>query len=378
MIRRIIIIILLFILTMLLERAHPLELCCIPLDRFPLLRSEKELEDAQRELIARTEGKTNAFPDFSTLELLAAGRNFAPRFYGGDDRNDLGDVGVMDPYLQANLDATVLIVDSTIVKQSEDDKRWTVDAKPLHELDVCKCERFSEQRSTAAGFPCTGFLITKHLVLTASHCVPRRSALVGRRFVFGFYRRRNADAPTEFAENDVQIADRIVFRSSIPCEDLAIVLLKEDIAHSTVRRSTKPVKQGTDVYEIGYPIGLPAKYAPGANVRHADTTKLFFVANTDGYDGNSGSPVFNAATHEAEGVHVRGETSLAMPCGCWTSTWCPNIGCSGEEFTWITRLPPLYQLPTPVPDDHVKCPDSPPSAPSRFFQWAYQKYAGGY
>src|SRR5262245_58358987 len=123
MIRRIIILILLFILSMLLERAHPLELCCIPLDRFPILRSEKELEDAQREIIARTEGKKSAFLDFSALELLAAGRNFAPRFYGGDDRSDLGDLGVMDPYLEANLDATVLIIDDTIVTQDDKTKR---------------------------------------------------------------------------------------------------------------------------------------------------------------------------------------------------------------------------------------------------------------
>jgi len=376
MIRRGLVIILLFILSMLLERTHPVELCCVPVNHIPPLRSD-QVEAAQRELLGRAEGRKRAFLGMSTLELLAAGRKYGRALYGEDDRDDLDSASPpADAQVEANMDATVLIVDESIVSQGYD-KRWTIDANPLYSYDVCGCERFSSQPSAAAGFPCSGFLITNRLVLTASHCVPRRTALALRRFVFGFHRRKDGTIPPDYNEHDVQIAEDIVYRSD-PCDagnaDLALVLLKEDIHHKTVELSSIPPKKGDKVYEIGYPIGLPAKYAPNAKVRHAPTTSAYFVTNMDGYDGNSGSPVFDASSHRVLGVHVRGEISLARPCGCWTSTWCPNNGCSGEEVTRIDRLPLLNQLPQCVPDTNI-CSQAPkpPHPQSPFFVWASRK-----
>jgi hypothetical protein len=96
------------------------------------------------------------------------------------------------------------------------------------------------------------------------------------------------------------------------------------------------------VYVIGHPVGLPTKFADGANVRN-NNNESFFVCNLDTYGGNSGSPVFNSSTHELEGILVRGETDfIVTENGCRKSNVCPqndpNFVCRGEDCTRSTEF----------------------------------------
>ena len=69
----------------------------------------------------------------------------------------------------------------------------------------------------------------------------------------------------------------------------------------------------------------------------------FFVANLDTYGGNSGSPVFNAASYKVEGILVRGENDFVTNGTCYVSLVCPTTGCRGEDVTratvWAAKLP---------------------------------------
>jgi hypothetical protein len=103
-----------------------------------------------------------------------------------------------------------------------------------------------------------------------------------------------------------------------------------------IRRSGK-IPDGAAVHVIGHPCGLPKKYAGGAVVRD-NTPSPYFVANTDTYGGNSGSPVFNHATHEVEGILVRGETDFVWNGNCRVSNVCPANGCRGEDCTRTTEF----------------------------------------
>jgi hypothetical protein len=107
-------------------------------------------------------------------------------------------------------------------------------------------------------------------------------------------------------------------------------------------RTSGKISAAARLFVIGHPCGLPQKYAPGAKVRHNSATP-FFVANLDTYGGNSGSPVFNAASYKVEGILVRGENDFVTNGSCYVSLVCPTTGCRGEDVTratvWATKLP---------------------------------------
>ena len=95
---------------------------------------------------------------------------------------------------------------------------------------------------------------------------------------------------------------------------------------------------------IGHPSGLPQKIAGGARVRD-NSPSSHFVANTDSYGGNSGSPIFNEATHEVEGILVRGVTDYVAEGGCNVSNQCDDDGCGGEDGTRATHFADLVPPP---------------------------------
>lgn len=121
--------------------------------------------------------------------------------------------------------------------------------------------------------------------------------------------------------------------------DWALVRIDRAVAnHPVVQlRRTGKIGDAAAIHVIGHPSGLPTKFAGGAVVRD-NANPAFFVANLDTYGGNSGSPVFNSATHEVEGILVRGETDFITQGGCNVSLMCPTTGCRGEDCTRATEF----------------------------------------
>jgi len=111
----------------------------------------------------------------------------------------------------------------------------------------------------------------------------------------------------------------------------------------TIRRDGK-IAGNQPVHIIGHPVGLPAKYAAGAQVRD-NSSAAYFVANLDSFGGNSGSPVFNAETHFVEGVLVRGDTDFVPHGQCSVALVCPTGGCRGEDCTRTTEFAHLVPSP---------------------------------
>jgi hypothetical protein len=110
-----------------------------------------------------------------------------------------------------------------------------------------------------------------------------------------------------------------------------------DLEPLKVRTSGK-ISKGDSVVVIGHPTGLPTKIADGAKVRSIQGK--FFSANLDTFGGNSGSAVFNAVTHEVEGILVRGETDYVYnsTLGCQVVNVCSNDSCRGEDVTFIKNV----------------------------------------
>lgn len=258
--------------------------------------------------------------------------------YGVDNRID---VHKMDSQPGAtkilkNADGTVALVEAGDLRKSGNKfKLKTSSFKSSYNL--CDDEPFVDQQ---LGPFCTGFLVAPDIVVTAGHCIT--SADVNNvKFVFDYALNNSGQLRKEFEASEVYSAKEIIARKKrSPGPDYSIVRLDRSVSnHSPLKlRGSGSLKVDDGVYVIGHPCGLPLKYAGGAKVR-AYPDKTNFVANLDTYGGNSGSPVFNSASHEVEGILVSGENDFVTVNGsCNNSLVCPQNGCSGENITPVAQF----------------------------------------
>ncbi len=164
------------------------------------------------------------------------------------------------------------------------------------------------QQPVLAGPVCTGFLVAEDIIVTAAHFANERN-VQRLRVVFDFRMTDGYTPATSMDEGRVYKGVEILGWVHDPMgsgADWALVKLDRVVEGQTVvRLSEEEIFEDQPVYVIGHPMGLPLKYAPGAEV--LDVYPAWFSANLDIYSGNSGSPVFCADTHEVVGIVVRGD-----------------------------------------------------------------------
>lgn len=257
--------------------------------------------------------------------------------YGIDDRQDV--INVLDNMLVEKSRSTAgMFTSSSLSVTSTGDFR--VVGSSLAQRGWCSTERFANQVTAPV---CTGFLIRDDVLVTAGHCVSKSSDCKNYSWAFDFRIQSANDTTAIIPKNSVYKCKAIIatVNSSLTKDDYAIIRLDRkvlDRAPLEIRTSGK-IPDSTSLVLVGHPKGLPMKIAAGARVRSNSATK-YFVANTDSYGGNSGSPVFNALTGVVEGILVRGESdTVTTSAGCTASRVCPDSGCRGEDITRITNLP---------------------------------------
>jgi hypothetical protein len=286
-------------------------------------------------------GKRNFMKTLIMAGLFLSMTSMASTFpdkviYGKDDREDV--VNVVDNLmLEKSRSVAGMFTTSTLTLQSTGS--YKVTGKTLVQRGWCSSERFSNQITSPV---CTGFLVAPDVLVTAGHCVAKSSDCKNYSWAFD-YKIPTSDATSAtIPKNSVYRCKSIIssVQSNSTKDDYAVIRLDRQVTDRLpleIRRSGKVVV-GDALVLIGHPKGLPLKIAPGANVRSNSATK-YFVANTDSYGGNSGSPVFNALTGAVEGILVRGETDSVTSGGCSVSYVCPDTGCRGEDITRITNVP---------------------------------------
>ena len=277
----------------------------------------------------------------SSNELVEKLRSIEKVIYGVDDRKEAYEI--TNSQIKDGINSVVALIRNDNIRDNGDGKS-TIRTRIFGvSRNLCENEKFYNQ--PIAPF-CSGFLVAKDLIATAAHCVDNQEDLKSIRFVFGFRMKNETEGPMVIDNSDIYEGDNIVkrvFDDNGP--DWAIIKLKSSVVgdHKPVvlRRSGK-ISDNESVYVIGHPVGLPTKFADGANVRN-NNNESFFVCNLDTYGGNSGSPVFNNSTHELEGILVRGETDfIVTENGCRKSNVCPqndpNMVCRGEDCTRSTEF----------------------------------------
>lgn len=211
-------------------------------------------------------------------------------------------------------------------------------------LGFCAEERFVDQPN--AGM-CTGFLIAEDILVTAGHCVDLENFCEEYKWVFDY----KMDPETKTAgvgvtSDNIYSCKRVLSTDlSVPLNiDYGVIQLDRKVTDREpleVRNSGK-VPEGLGLVIIGSPSGLPLKVAEGANVRD-NTHPFFFNANLDSYQGNSGSPVFDANTGVVEGILVRGDQDFVgnIEKKCIESNRCKNGECRGEDVSRMTSIPEI-------------------------------------
>jgi V8-like Glu-specific endopeptidase len=219
--------------------------------------------------------------------------------YGRDNRRDIGDVPAAGLRALAR-SVPALFESGKVVVDGETAELRTTPL--LDKYPIRPSERFAEQPTGAF---CSGVLVAPDRVLTAGHCL-RTHACSGLVLVFDYAIREKGQDPTRARAADVYRCSEVLSLRDGSESDWALLALDRPVeGRPPLELERGGVEAGQGVFTIGYPFGLPAKYAGTAVVR--ETTALGFSSDLDAMSGNSGGPVFDAETRKVVGIVSRGD-----------------------------------------------------------------------
>lgn len=207
------------------------------------------------------------------------------------------------------------------------------------EYGLCQGEKFFSQPTNTIS--CTGFLVGPDLLMTAGHCMVN----VGRaeneatpmctdfRWAFDYYLNGPQDniLKGQPSENVLE-CEKVLFAAHDGDEDerldIALIKLKRPLKERHhFKFSKNKLHKGQQVFIMGFPSGLPLKFAGNAFVNNVREGSQYFEASVDAVGGNSGSPVFDTLG-EVLGVLVRGNddfyTDERKNCDRWNK--CNQVG----------------------------------------------------
>ena len=203
-------------------------------------------------------------------------------------------------------------------------------------LPMCPGEKYISQPQW--GF-CSGSLVAPDVILTAGHCVANVNECAMTKIVFDYQVHDKDEQFKKFKSEQVFSCKEIIYRTEqAQGADFALIRLDRPALNRTALKfADSAIVFKDQLLIIGYPLGLPLKFAFDGKVRSALNDK-FFVGEVDTFTGNSGSPVFNQQTLELVGVLSRGEKDFVHKNSCLVTKVCKGESCRGEDITRISEV----------------------------------------
>lgn len=136
-------------------------------------------------------------------------------------------------------------------------------------------------------------------------------------FVYGYDQSKFNGEVIYFEKKDVYMGVKIINSKNQDCrlinntngEDWVIIELNKMIEDFRIIKNISiSFVENVPIYILGYPNGLPIKYADDASIK--GIFKNYFKCNLDAYKGNSGSPVFNLLDNSLLGMLYCGGEDL--------------------------------------------------------------------
>jgi hypothetical protein len=233
----------------------------------------------------------------------------------GTDTRELVTTSTPAKIQELGLSVAAMIARTQI--ESAGDNRLVLRSEPLGDSDnLCSGERFADEPTVS---DCTGFLVGPDLLMTAGHCVKDPNSCQGH--VWLFNNRRDLNPST----SDVYDCLRIEKTEIANTVDYALVRLNRLVeGRKPLKLSkTSSLTVGANVFSLSYPTGLPLVYAPGGIIW--SLTPSFLTASLNTFHKSSGSPVFNSASNEVEGMLVYGSIDYKMDFGGIFSPKCNRV-----------------------------------------------------
>jgi hypothetical protein len=265
---------------------------------------------------------------FSTQDLIKLLRKKARdlnqtrgiRFH--DHRMDFYSISDHQVKRCANAVAAIL-TGNQLIKQ--DQYRLKIKAYTFGKIfGLCEAETFYNQ-PIAPGRVSTGFLVGGDVIATAAHCLGQ-AKLGDYRFVFGYRFGNPTEPPLVIPEENIYKGIRVIkeYDKNANETDWALIKLDRKVKGVTpLELSSENITRTRPVYIIGYPVGLPLKYAPGACIREVFPDS--FVSDLDVFSGNSGSPVIDHETHQVIGFVKKSDIrDFRRDGNCWVTMIFPK------------------------------------------------------
>ena len=241
----------------------------------------------------------------SCMEELRAdhgGAAQARAIFGKDDRQEL--FSVPDQWREIGRSVAGKVSSDHITDHGS---YWELHGEPLSAKE-CPGNRFSDEITVPS---CTGFLVKPDLLVTAAHCIKAQDDCDNYYWVFEYALSGAGDRNYTKADADrVYRCKKIVARNYQNFGDIDYAILQLDRAvegRKPLRLGLEAqVSPGVELVNIGNSNGLPLKFKDSAKILHVKPTGQAFDSEMDTFGGDSGSPVFDAATGEVLGITSSG------------------------------------------------------------------------